>query len=208
MTTLKMAQEWQGVSEEGLPFEIRFWGEPDMCDGHGMWNYYVYLYEAQFRPEDWVKIWLPVGGWHEWASGKRPWYDYYNSALSVDNWHGGITFFEKEIRGDTEEKRVKIGCDYGHSFDRDRGYMYNVDYVEQEARATCKSLAEYLKPLIRDAWSGKFYEPKDVFKVEGFSGWMSQESIDARAKYATKRLERYPDVRSAVVGIVKRLEGE
>lgn len=210
MTDLKMVQEWAGVREEGLPFEIRFWGKDHICDGHGCWNYYVYLHEKQFRPEDWIKIWLEPGGWHEWLSGNKPWYDYYNSAVSVNNWHGGVTFFEKMIEADTNKKYVKVGFDYAHAFDRDMGYQYDIDYVECEARNTCKSLAAYLKPLIRCGWTGKFVEPSELAQVEGYKGHISTEGAILRDASMAEWRERQDKslVKTAVTHIVKTLEGE
>lgn len=101
------------------------------------WNYYLYLHENKMPKDIFENIWLKdkLSG----LEGHRKWitHEYYKSEkLNNINMHGGITFYEKS--GFTKGHRsVKIGCDYGHLYDREHG-----DYSIEEIIADAINSAE------------------------------------------------------------------
>lgn len=169
MADLRETQMWNSTSPEGLDYEIRFWGKGSMNEGSGMWNYYVYIHEAQLRPEDWERVWLPVARVHDWGGG-TPSYDEYNSVLSEGEFHGGITFYEKRAAVDRAWRSVKVGCDYGHIWDLERGYDYRLGDVQHDALTTCRLLAGLLNPLVRCTWSGTYFDPRFDVSAD-VAGW-------------------------------------
>lgn len=184
--SLDKATSWCGTSPEGLQYEIVFWGETYMCEGTGMWNYYVYLPERQFTAEVWNGIWLTPSDYWERSSGTRiPTYDYWSSILSNAEWHGGITFYEKRTFREGEECVVKVGCDYGHAFDRDFFYQYSLEDVQRDALLTCKDLGQLLNPLVRCSWFGYYFDRRfDVSQdVPGWQGsFLSPAGLGARSR--------------------------
>lgn len=194
MSKLRETRTWKGTSPEGLEYEIDFWGEGDMCDGHGMWNYYVHLNEGQFAPDIWNRIWLEPSTFHDRADGRKdPAYDYLDCPLSKARWHGGITFYEKKARVDTDHAGIKAGCDYGHAWDRDAGYGYDPRSVQHDALQTCRDLARILKPLARCTYSGAYFNPAcDMSKAT--PGWkagpLSPAGLGMISMWSRKNRER------------------
>jgi len=199
MESLNEKRLWNGTSPEGLAYEIAHWGVGHMCDGKGMWNYYVTIPEQQLRPEDWAKVWLPVEHMMDRSSGLRqPVYNEYDSILSAGEFHGGITFYEKGQTPDSDHRWIKVGCDYGHVWDRDAGYGYSVGYVQQDALRSCAKLAEVLNPLVRCTYTGRFFDPQFDMRdeVPGYRGPLSPGGMGARTMWARKDAEREAEGRS------------
>lgn len=194
MGSLNEKRVWTGTSPEGLAYEITFWGEGTMCDGRGMWNYYITITEDQLRPEDWERVWLPVAAVHNWSGGRTsPSYNEYDSILSEGDFHGGITFYEKRQAVDADHRSIKVGCDYGHLWDREGGYGYSVEYVQHDALNTCRKLAAVLRPLVRCGWSGHFFDPR--FNVaEDVPGWkggfLSPAGLGSKSMWSRQERER------------------
>lgn len=194
MASLNERRTWTGTSPEGLEYEVQFWGEGSMNEGNGMWNYYVTIPKDQLRPEDWERVWLPVAQMHHRSSGREwPSYDEYNSILQAGDFHGGITFYEKGQTPDTEHQWIKVGCDYGHAWDRDRGYGYSVEEVQRDALRTCRELAAVLSPLVRCTWSGQYFDPR--FSVgEDVPGWkggfLSPAGLGSKSMWSRVERER------------------
>lgn len=188
---LKERREWSGVSSDGLAYLISFWGEGRMNDGRGMWNYYVTIVEDQLSPEDWAKVWLPVTSkWKRSSGHEDPSYNEYSSILSDGDFHGGITFYEKRAQVDGTRRSVKVGCDYGHIWDEDVGYNYDLEYVHRDALNTCAKLAKILNPLARCTWSGAYFDPRfDVSSnVPGWKGGaLSPAGLGNRSAWDFKR---------------------
>lgn len=174
MRHLRETQMWNGTSPEGIEFEIRFWGKGSMNEGAGMWNYYIYLLEQQLRPEDWERVWLPVARVYEWGGG-TPTYDEYHSVLSEGDFHGGITFYEKRAAVDRDQRSVKVGCDYGHLWDREGGYGYRLEDIQRDALGTCQKACcapEPARPLHLE-WP-VFRSPlRHGQGRSGMEGWLS-----------------------------------
>ena len=133
---------WRGVHNH-INWEIKYWGYGTMCDGHGMWNFYIIIPRKQ----------LP-NGFNELCALTD---DYYNSPLARLPWHGEITFCKVEKGADA----IKAGCDYGHHFDSAAGYPYSLELVKRETFACCEALTKlYPQILARCGWDGT-YHPRD-----------------------------------------------
>lgn len=201
-TDLNEKQVWTGESPEGFAYEIAFWGKGTMCDGAGMWNYYVTIREAQLTPENWAKVWLPVQDSYTRSDGYAdPSYREYDSILEVGNFHGGITFYEKKAQVDGTRRQVKVGCDYGHLWDAEAGYPYSLTSVQRDALDTCSRLAKALNPLARCPYSGRYFDPRfDVAPdAVGYRGKrLSPGGMGSRSAYDFReRMRQNPELFAA-----------
>jgi hypothetical protein len=185
---LRHSQVWNATGPGQLDYEIKHWGVPHMNDGRGVWNYYVYLREAQLTPDAWAKVWPePVRFMDRSAGYKQPIFDEYNSALADADWHGGITFYERHVDYDCGLRHVKVGCDFSHYWDRDR--IYDLERVQREAVNTCEKLAALLTPLARCSYTGQYFDPAFIADVPGYNGVISPAGLGARSHWELKRLE-------------------
>ena len=180
MEALRERKIWGGTLND-LSYEIAFWGEGTMNEGHGMWNYYIYVYDNQLSPEDFALLWLKPKGFFSRSSGiKIPRYPDYESIFGGLPWHGGITAYSKHSIPDTNRRWVKAGCDYGHAFDMDAGYFYDLDYVRREAIETVRVLLKQLRFKRRCCYTGKWiYEENGEYHNDRFyspSGWRKSEA--------------------------------
>lgn len=131
-----------------LRFEIARWGLergefPAMNNGHGCWNYYVYLHERALS--NFNDFWLEPEV-KEFSIGGTKYisYDYYSSPLNNIDWHGGITFWEGHNLLIPGQRAIQIGCDYSHLFDQERGY----DYELTDVLSDCLRTIEQIHPLL------------------------------------------------------------
>ena len=88
---------------------------PHINSGRGIWCGYLYIYESKTPKEIFDRLWLEDKTYFfNPKSPGRITHDYYElPILSVVDFHGGITYYDK--RGQTEGHRcVIIGCDYNH----------------------------------------------------------------------------------------------
>lgn len=139
---------WNTNLEQRLFIEIVHWGVDRenpafeaLNRGQGVWNYYITIPERIMSQELFEKeFWLDdkLVKYFE-TSPERVTHDYYGKHFNVDSWHGGVTFYEK--RGHSIGHRaVKIGCDYSHLWDEERGYDYSVEEVLYDAWQTALEL--------------------------------------------------------------------
>lgn len=164
-------------------YEIMRWRLGGNCDGsHIMWNYYLYLPIEQI-PEKARHFFILHAEKSTLPSGR--YYFNYSGRPVIDelDWHGGLTFYEKEYGVRREFVGVKLGCDYGHHFDEQRGYPYTVEYVDREARHTIDKLHELMPNLkIACSWNGKFHDRSEgAFNEYGvftsFEGKTAEENF-------------------------------
>lgn len=127
-----------------LRFEIARWGvqrgiRPPMNNGHGCWNYYIFLHErtVQNFNDFWIDPEIK-----EFSPGGTKYlsYDYYSSPLSDVFWHGGITFWEGHNNLLPGQRSIQIGCDYSHLFDQEHGYDYDLPFVLRETLRTISEI--------------------------------------------------------------------
>lgn len=128
-----------------LTIEIIHWGEgePHNNNGHGVWNYYIYIHERFVEnKEKFNSLWLEdrVVQFFE-TSPARVTHDYMTNIPDFDL-HGGITYYKKE--GHTEGHRsVVVGCDYNHLYDQEHG-PYCLEEVFCDALASMNKIYSYL----------------------------------------------------------------
>lgn len=163
---LKAHLSWRGEVDD-VAWSVAHWGADHMNEAygehHGMWNFYLHIPASAFADDTFdAQLWLTPSAIHERSNGSKwPTYDDYNSALADLPWHGGITHYSKEVVADGDERSIKVGCDYGHSFDRDRGYQYDLEYVRHDAERAARAFREKFPTMLwRCSWSGRWY-PKN-----------------------------------------------
>lgn len=143
---MELKRVWAGTHEpSGLRYEVVHWGEGSRInDGHGTWNFYVYIREDQ--TDRFPEIWLEdqIKEWSEGSGRKYLTHEYMDCPLAGADWHCGITFYEKGNHELPGQRYVKVGCDYSHYWDMGKHDFYNERYVQGEAEGCCASLAEIL----------------------------------------------------------------
>lgn len=185
MKTPDRSDVWIGKTPEGFAYEIKHWGKGTICNGKGMWNYYITIPEMQVTPEMFKKLWL------EPESFRRdiPLYNYFDTIFASAHWHGGVTYYEKKIQADSNHRSVKIGCDYGHLWDEECNYDYDINDVLYDVMNTSKDLAQLLAPInIWCSWSGFWFESKfDMGNNERYQNTISPSGMGDRSGYMRKR---------------------
>lgn len=153
---------WKFVHRE-IDYKVALWGLGSMCDGHGMWNYYLYLREEQFGSEKFAPLWLEP----EWKTfgGKREHetYNYYISPFTELDLHGGITLYKRHGDGIHMPRCVEIGCDYGHLWDREDGYGYDLRHVRRDAERSIDLLLGLYPDLrVKCSWDGTYHPREEM----------------------------------------------
>lgn len=139
---LDHAEYWSG-QHLGLHFKIVHWGiDVQHYQGHGNWNYYVYLSER--NTPNFEEMWLPdkVQKFSPESHGFVS-QDYYGLSANGADWHGGITYYAK-LGHMVGYRAIELGCDYAHLFDSERGYDYTLNEVLYDCLGTIKQLVEIL----------------------------------------------------------------
>ena len=169
-----------------VPFEITYVKIEHQYSFTGdCWTYYLYLSPERIPDKEKAEgIWLPP----TYDDKDRVHYDYYECCwLSELGWHGGVTWYSKESSPDARMRLIKIGCDYQHAWDRDQ--YYNVEMIEQDAKAT---IEEFLEVVPDYKWHcstvGGYWLPSegvttpDGLKFISYKGikWMEEKYPDAK----------------------------
>ena len=142
-----ISQTFKGIIDK-IPFEIVRWGVDRasgqaLNDGKGCWNYYIYLLESKI--ENFSDFWLEPE-LKEFSKGGTQYlsYDYYKSPLYSIHWHGAITFWEG-TNAILTHRSIKIGCDYSHLWDMERGFDTELTDVYADVLQTIEGLLPLLK---------------------------------------------------------------
>lgn len=164
--------KWHG-EHKGIRYELNWHGRSDYSP-QGTWCWYIMVTSEQFYTEDWLKLRLDKkdaqmfggGSWH------RHWS--YDSFPDLDA-HGGWTWGEQSTylgRDGKEHEHVKVGCDYQHLWDRERGYPDSRSSVEFDVKQSIdKLVAMFPKRRERCGYSGmhddseQFYTAKNGARV-------------------------------------------
>jgi hypothetical protein len=181
----KWMDEYRGVT-----YEVTYWGEDVMNDGAGMWNYYIVIPEPQLSSEDWQKVWLDPVRFMDRSSGyKEPIYDEHNSILKHGDFHGGITFYQKlqDVDTDPPRRSIKVGCDYGHLFDKEYGYPYDMEWVARDARITIDRLCEVLTFKRRCGWNGRYFFGEEGVWDPASQRLISPDGWEQKQKWLEKK---------------------
>lgn len=174
---LSCAARWRG-EYQGIAYELSWHGKSSYTP-EGTWCYYLLLSQEQFNPEDWQRLRLDHEDRQYYADG--PWHRHwrYDDFPDLDA-HGGWTFGELTVhlgRDGREYEHVKIGCDYGHLWDRESGYCHGKTAIEQDAKHSIDLLCTmFPRRKLRCAYSGRFGGPDEFYvAVNGATVHKSQE---------------------------------
>jgi hypothetical protein len=129
--------------------------------GQGTWCYYLLIDERMFNSKDWKKMWFkPV--MYDWGMSHE-----YHHFPDVD-FHGGITFYEQGEQYDRKTgkkfKTLKVGCDYAHLWDSERGYPDYYDSVLFDAKHSVSVLLNHFPDVKwKCAYSGIWDDKKNFY---------------------------------------------
>lgn len=141
----------------------------------GTWCYYLLLDQRMFNADDWnmlvmeKKIVEPYGHIS---------YNYYK--FPDVEFHGGITFYEITEHWDNKKREtynvIKVGCDYNHYWDGERGYPDTYDSVLRDAKDSVDELLDLVNiTKLCCAWSG-IWDDANMF-YEAINGKMVHKSM-------------------------------
>jgi hypothetical protein len=119
---------------KSVGFEIKFFEDSDRVSlipfSHGHWVYYIFIYlenlPNRVNPET---FWSPSN-----------YYCYYkHEILNEIYFYGGITYYHKTWGfDDGQEKIIKVGCDFNHSWDQSE--YYTLENIQVHVKKTIDSL--------------------------------------------------------------------
>lgn len=131
---LSCSARWYG-SHKGVKYELVHHGISDY-QPEGIWCAYIYIYEHE--AEDFDKFYCPneVKKFID-SSPYRVTNDYYS--IPDMGFSGGITFYKNENyphpKTGEPARSIKIGCDYNHLWDAERGYPDTLESVRHDTEA-------------------------------------------------------------------------
>ncbi len=159
---LKGTMQWRdNYKDIGILLSFHGYREGEFQSA-GTWCYYLLIDERMFNSKDWKKMWFkPV--MYDWGMSHE-----YHHFPDVD-FHGGITFYEQGKQYDHKTgkkfKTLKVGCDYAHLWDSERGYPDYYDSVLFDAKHSVTKLLEFFPDVKwRCAYSG-IWDDKENFYV-------------------------------------------
>lgn len=161
----------------------------------GIWCFYIHLNEALFcNVVDFDKFWREKKV-IEFNGSFRETYDY--NDIPDYGFHSGITYYEtSHLTGKcgATHRAVKMGCDYAHLWDMERGYPYSLETVKQDAINFINKMTDNIKFKSKCGYSGKidtndkFYIAKNgqsvhISKIKalqdnGWDGWLKDDTIN------------------------------
>lgn len=167
--TLRKRGEHSGLSYEVVNHgrtKLEFFGsEFQRVESGGTWCYYVTVGEVQLSADDFAKFWLaPTVTTHK-SGFPRISYDYFAAPFAQVDWHGGITFYEKDGGLDGGQRYVKMGCDFAHLWDE--GHAYDYADVESECRETIRQLCELFAFKMRCGYYGTYHDKAEMVEFKG-----------------------------------------
>lgn len=168
---LKSAARWN-LTHQNVKIEISHHGVSEYSPA-GTWCYYLLIDQRMFqRPEDWALFDFPVET-KQWTTSFHQHYPY--ERCPDLNWHGEATFGERNeaICNKTGKPYswVKIGCDYAHLWDRERGFPDDLASVTADAKRSAEVLCQRYPQNERCGYSGlidhpdRFYTAKNGARV-------------------------------------------
>jgi hypothetical protein len=127
----------------------------------GTWCYYLLIDERMFNAKDWKKMWFK-SKMTDWGLD----HDYY--AFPDVDFHGGITFYEQGVTYERKTgkkfKTLKVGCDYAHYWDMERGYPDYYDSVLFDAKHSVSVLLNHFPDVKwKCAYSGIWDDNKNFY---------------------------------------------
>lgn len=134
-------ESWGGV-HRGIHFEIC----KHMFDAEGgpWWNTYIVLnnhYDKNYLEYLWVEEFRTYTRYN----GKVVKYQDPKNDWNYLSWNGGPTFYEQKYDPEMEFKSIKIGDDYQHSWDYERGRGFlDLDYMIMRCEKMINELIEHM----------------------------------------------------------------
>lgn len=158
---LKGSTQWRS-DYKGIGILLSFHGYSEgEFQSAGTWCYYLLLDQRMFKPNDWKKMWFK-------AEKTEYGLDYgYHRFPDVD-FHCGITFYEQGEQYDRKTgkkfKTLKVGCDYAHLWDSERGYPDYYDSVLFDAKHSVSMLLNHFPDVNwKCEYSGIYGEPSEFY---------------------------------------------
>lgn len=146
---LDAACKWRG-EYNGIGYELSWHGRSDYMP-QGTWCWYIFVSSQQFYPDDWVKLRL----------------EREDKQLLGSSWYGGWTWgemFTLLSKDGIEYEQVKVGCDYAHYWDQERGYPDTKASVERDVKRSIDLLCSmFPNRRERCEYSGKFDNAKEFY---------------------------------------------
>lgn len=139
------------------------------------WNYYINIFLNQIKDQKLAKKFWPKDKNYDW--GKVA--DYYNvPVIHGIDFHGGVTFYEKNIGGKKTGRFAKIGCDYSHL--GDEGMHYELSDILYDVKRTIDQFHESCEYLVRCSADGRcILESEGEYKPDGsFRSFEGQKALE------------------------------
>ncbi|MEM6668589.1 MAG: hypothetical protein AAF661_05165 [Pseudomonadota bacterium] len=152
---------WRGKAAK-IDYETCFHGyrEPGPeHDGHpGIWTYYL-IVPQQMYPHRWGEF---------KCVRKDNGFQQNGPAFDAIEFYGGITWASSEPYWDRKTKRQwdasKVGCDYCHLWDSERGYPHDYGWVRRDAENACRAFAKAHPDMnLRCDWSGVWGQSEEFY---------------------------------------------
>ncbi len=171
------AARWDG-EHRGIRYELSWHGASEY-QPQGIWCWYIIVTQEQFYADDWAKLRLEPQERELAGSKHRHWS--YETFPDCDP-HGEWTFGEMSTymgRDGKDYDRVKVGCDYNHSHNRDEGYWQGRDDLERDVKASIEKLVKmFPKRRVKCAYSGRWDDADKFFETN--AGWLVHVSQEGK----------------------------
>jgi hypothetical protein len=155
---LNYKEVWNG-EYRGVRFEVVHWRLG--------WNYYIDIPVDQL-PDNIKSMFNLRSRIYKLSDDGREHIAFeYSSApvISDLDWHGGITFYEKQRDGRGKVIGYRLGCDYMHGFDEGRDY--DLPLVTLHAQNTINALWKLVPNLkLCCGWNGKYYNQDEIYYTD------------------------------------------
>lgn len=144
----------------GIAYEIVNWFfKSDVERNEPNWNYYVWLQIDRIADPKLAKKFWPITS-HFPNKHKTPYVKLQKIPFQTEmHFHGGLTYAKKyEIDG---QRSIKLGCDYGHLFDR--GNHYTVESISHEVQKTIDMIHELMDYKVWCSKTSQFIPEKQGY---------------------------------------------
>lgn len=174
------AHTWR-FEKNGTTYNVGHHGWSDFMPS-GIWTFYVYFKEEFFQSaEDWALFDLP-NQIHEFYGTTRE--DFPYDDIPEFSWHGGPTYGKRGDYLGRDGKRwnyVKIGCDYGHLWDREGGFPDDLASVRRDAERVVDELHKRFPQNLICSWSGKVAHPSEFYTARNKATVHRDSQVNASA---------------------------
>ena len=148
---------------KGVAYTLSHHGVSDYSPA-GTWCFYIHLLEPQFQRAEDFALFDREPEVVEFGGSHRETYRYED--VPDYGFHGGITFYERNLYVDRDgktQKALKIGCDYAHLWDERSGYWQGLDDVDADAKQLIDALTKAVPLKVRCAYCGILDMPSEFY---------------------------------------------